>query len=707
MVRFCETGTRDVLPSLLRLPPAFLSATSRAELHTIARLGMKFWTSPLSPISDVPAGEDMKADPNSTEVARQQICSIQVTSANGALCLINPLFLYEHGDGWLTRTPLSLPSSPNRNRTTVSLKKRQNIKNNGMQEVKRQISVDSDIGRWNTGEAEESLQPLGEEEDSPFGGSDISGDKKQDARHEALESHHECNLNEEVDPELQDLKDVMQEPLHLKEDPKHAHEDRKESQIPHRASWIEADNHITWTLKKSRSESSLSSCDSFLLPPIPELDSLSVSSVEDEGEVHTVLPAPHKKHLSTILTEKVRHRLSVVGSAFGGLVSLEKRIANQIQDLSLESTSYFGGLVQSFVGHMLKGSSQHLTSTEMLQEVRQMITNLKNYLAESSELQSAMEHADQEDFNLDATVEDTLYKCLLKPLKNAIYSHLRDFHTRDGTLRKLREHQQIMKEQSLGDLKLRTGVPDTRSMEKIQQKFSLMHAAYSPKKKVILLLKVCKLIYEAMNCSRGKAEVYGADDFLPVLIYVLVGSDLTSVQLDVEYMMELLDPTQLQGEGGYYLTTFFGALHHIVNFQSTPVTGQMSKEAKRSIHQWQRRRTIHHSKGLKRSTQDVLYISFQEPFHNEKTLIVPTDTTAASICALCSQKYQTEGSEAYGLFVLKNSELQLLDDDSCPQRIKSDFLKEGEGSLTFLYRLKDGKTTNRSASLSEAEGTRL
>ncbi len=43
--------------------------------------------------------------------------------------------------------------------------------------------------------------------------------------------------------------------------------------------------------------------------------------------------------------------------------------------------------------------------------------------------------------------------------------------------------------------------------------------------------------------------MFGADDFLPCLTWVLLRSDVVTLQLDIDYMMELLDPTQLQGEG--------------------------------------------------------------------------------------------------------------------------------------------------------------
>lgn len=65
--------------------------------------------------------------------------------------------------------------------------------------------------------------------------------------------------------------------------------------------------------------------------------------------------------------------------------------------------------------------------------------------------------------------------------------------------------------------------------------------------------------------------------------------------------MELLDPLQLQGEGGYYLTTLFGALYHISTFNT--VSRQLSVEAQNSIRQWQRRRTIHHKQVNKKMSE--------------------------------------------------------------------------------------------------------
>uniref|UniRef100_A0A3Q3DJD5 VPS9 domain-containing protein n=1 Tax=Hippocampus comes TaxID=109280 RepID=A0A3Q3DJD5_HIPCM len=125
-----------------------------------------------------------------------------------------------------------------------------------------------------------------------------------------------------------------------------------------------------------------------------------------------------------------------------------------------------------------------------------------------------------------------------------------------------------------------------------------MHEAYSPNKKVHILLKICKSIYHSMSASASSGKtipnvVFGADDFLPCLTWVLLRSELVNLQIDTDYMMELLDPTQLQGEGGYYLTTLYAALYYISSFQPRLAARQLSVEAQHSLSQWHRRRTLH------------------------------------------------------------------------------------------------------------------
>uniref|UniRef100_A0A8C9J950 Ras and Rab interactor like n=1 Tax=Panthera tigris altaica TaxID=74533 RepID=A0A8C9J950_PANTA len=118
-------------------------------------------------------------------------------------------------------------------------------------------------------------------------------------------------------------------------------------------------------------------------------------------------------------------------------------------------------------------------------------------------------------------------------------------------------------------------------------------------------------------------EPLGADAFLPALTEELIWSPhIGETQLDVEFLMELLDPDELRGEAGYYLTTWFGALHHIAHYQ--PDVGRapqgLSSEARASLRQWHSRRTLHRQDRRDRGAQ--VQLPFEEPWARDT---VPRD----------------------------------------------------------------------------------
>lgn len=113
----------------------------------------------------------------------------------------------------------------------------------------------------------------------------------------------------------------------------------------------------------------------------------------------------------------------------------------------------------------------------------------------------------------EAIVESALYKCVLKPLKEAIDASLHEIHTRDGSLQQLKDNQLVILSTTTTDLGVTTSVPEVPVMEKISQKLCSMHKAYSPEKKISTLLKTCKLIYDSMALGSpgrpGQATVTG------------------------------------------------------------------------------------------------------------------------------------------------------------------------------------------------------
>lgn len=417
----------------------------------------------------------------------------------------------------------------------------------------------------------------------------------------------------------------------------------------------------------------------------PEGDSYSTSSAEEDSEPAT--SASIKKSHSFML-DRAKNRLSIVAitNVFTAFMSAERKLQKRIGELAHDKDSYFGNLVQDYKAYSLEMMAKQSSSTEMLQEIRLMMTQLKSYLVQSAELRTMLDAALYPDDKIDAIVEAALCKCVLKPLKSPIECYLREIHNKDGSLRLLTENQQVIQDTTTTDLGVTTSVPDSGVMEKILHKFCTMHKTYSPEKKITYLLKACKLIYDSMAAG-NPGKHHGADDFLPVLMYVLAQCDLVALLLDVEYMMELMDPALQLGEGSYYLTTTYGALEHIKNYDKITVTRQLSMEVQDSIHRWERRRTLNKAKVSRSSIQDFITISLEELDSKTRTLATKPDMSVAEVVRQCAEKFEVSAPAAYGLFVQVNERCVRLAEDAFPQQVKSRLLKnEQKLDFHFLYR---------------------
>ncbi|NWZ66783.1 RIN3 protein, partial [Acrocephalus arundinaceus] len=422
-----------------------------------------------------------------------------------------------------------------------------------------------------------------------------------------------------------------------------------------------------------------------------EPDSYSTSSTEDDLEI---LSSSSNKKTRSVILAKAKNRLSLVNlsNVFTVFLSSDRKLQKKIVELAQDKDSYFGNLVRDYRVYSLETMAKQTSSTEMLQEIRLMMTQLKSYLVQSTELKSLIDPASYTEEQLEVIAETALYKCVLKPLKEAINSSLKEIHNKDGSLQQLKENQLVIQNTTTTDLGITTSVPETPVMEKILHKFTTMHKTYSPEKKIAILLKTCKLIYDSM-AQGNPGKPYGADDFLPVLMYVLARSNLTEVLLNVEYMMELMDPALQLGEGSYYLTTTYGVLEHIKSYDKITVTRQLSVEVQDSIHRWERRRTLNKARASRSSVQDFICISFLEISGQSRTLASRRDTTAEQLSQQCAEKFEVSHPKDYGLFVYVDDQWLQLDKDALPHHIKASLLKsETKKDFHFIYKPIEDKT---------------
>uniref|UniRef100_A0A3B4ZF98 Ras and Rab interactor like n=1 Tax=Stegastes partitus TaxID=144197 RepID=A0A3B4ZF98_9TELE len=513
--------TRDVLAVCLSIPRWIYSVTEMNK-DRLSELEPKTWL--LTP-PEQQTDEMTQTEPSSV------MCSIQLTSSNGALCIINPLYLREHGDEWLTsRTTAMQPSKYKQGRRLSTTRTWAGA---GLQN-KRAMSLEQEPFAASTESTESSGLVRARSADLPSTPQIAAGVVlRRPSRDTPSSPPYRASTGSlplsapstpgSLTPETQ----RHSSPL---------------PQSPHRVSWIEDG---VW-LPLPRPSSSLH-------PPSMELDSLSISSIEEEQESPLLSPAPH--HASAHrLADKVIHRFSAVGQALGGLVCPKKRLINRVQELSEKKGSAFAEAVKGFVETTLRRGIEPggATGSELLQDVRASLTSLRDTLLDYPEIQALLDSiTDLSDAEIDCLVERSIHKVALKPVSAHLYTCIHTSQTNAGTFERLQNNLKVLEKNKVEDLggSAGVGVPDSVTVERIQQWWTSMHEEFSPNKKVKILLKVCKRIYNSMSANSSSGTVFGADDFLPCLTWMLLRSDLVTLQIDTDYMMELLDPTQLQGEG--------------------------------------------------------------------------------------------------------------------------------------------------------------
>ncbi|KAF6738494.1 Ras and Rab interactor 3 [Oryzias melastigma] len=239
-------------------------------------------------------------------------------------------------------------------------------------------------------------------------------------------------------------------------------------------------------------------------------DSCDTSSTEEEGELSQER-GPNYKNLTeshspkavlrrtptTFMLHQARHLSAVVS----GLISHDRRLTKRLVELARDPLSYFGNLVKEHRAFTLETMMKHMTSTELLQEIRQMMTQLKNYLLQSSELQAMLEPNQYTQDKLESIVEAALCKSVLKPLREPIYRTLEKLNVDAGSLKQLANNQSAILGSTTTALGITTSVPEAPAMEKISIKLNCLHQEYSPQRKIQLLLKTCKIIYDSMSVS--------------------------------------------------------------------------------------------------------------------------------------------------------------------------------------------------------------
>uniref|UniRef100_W8ANM9 Protein sprint n=1 Tax=Ceratitis capitata TaxID=7213 RepID=W8ANM9_CERCA len=350
--------------------------------------------------------------------------------------------------------------------------------------------------------------------------------------------------------------------------------------------------------------------------------------------------------------------------------------------LAQDPSSTFARNIENFI--CCTKESREAAPQVVMRNMRQFMNGMKNYLVKHGEgkfhqeIEAARSRLKSDEFlNLDAILETVMHELVVLPLREHLYGMFVDYYKRSEDIQLLAQNVKYACGRCPADFGMRATVtpPSQTSLQIISALLQRLQEAELPLEKLELFLCVISTIFEATGCPRG--QQLGADDFLPVLVYVVAKCGFVGAEIEAEFMWGLLQPTLLSGEAGYYLTALCSAVHVLKSFMSSE-----SENGTGSL-DWRSSSLPACSSVLRVIIPDECNGSLQT-----RTLPVRPHTTTREVCRIIAHKARITNPQDYALFKLVDGEETLLNDVECPQDVR--FASKGKHCM-LAYKRIDAK----------------
>ncbi|KAI9458194.1 hypothetical protein BJY52DRAFT_1119786 [Lactarius psammicola] len=113
-----------------------------------------------------------------------------------------------------------------------------------------------------------------------------------------------------------------------------------------------------------------------------------------------------------------------------------------------------------------------------------------------------------------------------------------------------------------------------------QQELVKINHYKAPRDKLICILNCCKVIFGLIRHLNSEES---ADTFVPILIFVVLKANPEHLLSNVEFINRFRNPTKLQSEAGYYLSSLMGAVSFIETMDHTSLSGITQEEFEKNV----------------------------------------------------------------------------------------------------------------------------
>uniref|UniRef100_A0A0N5C0I8 Protein sprint n=1 Tax=Strongyloides papillosus TaxID=174720 RepID=A0A0N5C0I8_STREA len=256
-------------------------------------------------------------------------------------------------------------------------------------------------------------------------------------------------------------------------------------------------------------------------------------------------------------------------------------IQQYIETLSHDAGTIFGATLQRFIECTFEANET--CPNTVIRNVRQFLTGIKNYLVKNGERnlhkiieQESSKLPENAFLDIDAILETSLYKLLLKPIKNLLY-HL--------SIKKNGDEHQIVTSNLLtirGMTLEKLGISNdikysdnTNILDNVKLYLKKMQQHYSPFKKLDNFLKAMEncIDIEKINdmissiSTTSTSYLFSTttsvtgEDLIRIIMFTLAKGNAVTCDIDTWYMWELLPQRVLtSGDTAFYISALFSAI---------------------------------------------------------------------------------------------------------------------------------------------------
>jgi len=251
--------------------------------------------------------------------------------------------------------------------------------------------------------------------------------------------------------------------------------------------------------------------------------------------------------------------------------TVAKSISEYIFELYRLNDNVFAKSINNFI--QCTKELYELNPLIIMRNIRQFINGMKNYLIKNGEKEflDFVKHErkrlrTEEFLNLDAIITACLHKLVIKPLKEFIYQKFVAMEYTFGhqSFMKLNENISFLSTRLPEEFEIQNNVrlPNSKTMKRIAVFFSKLQSTYSPLKKLEYILSVVSIINFNTKII-DKEQIDGKlvinkqriDErvFVSVFIYLLVKFNVVNIEIEIDYILSLLQSNLINGDAAYFL----------------------------------------------------------------------------------------------------------------------------------------------------------